>query len=72
MLAATDSDDAPWHIVHSDDKKRARLNAIAHILSLIPYRKIKRDRVELPKRSTKHRYDDALDPDKLRMVPERY
>ncbi len=72
MLAASDRDEAPWYILHSDDKKRARLNGIAHLLSLIPYRKIDRDLVELPKRSHKHRYEDALDPDKVRLVPALY
>jgi polyphosphate kinase 2 len=37
MLAATDSKHAPWHIVHSDDKRRARLNCISHILKAIPF-----------------------------------
>jgi polyphosphate kinase 2 len=58
MLEATDSLHAPWHILRSNDKKRARLNGISHILSLIPYKKIKHTKVKLPKRSTKHRYDD--------------
>ena len=40
MLRATDSKFAPWHIIHSDDKKSARLNCIAHLLSLIPYKKV--------------------------------
>ena len=44
MFEHTDTEDAPWHIVHSDDKKRARLNVIAHILSQIPYKKIDRDK----------------------------
>jgi polyphosphate kinase 2 (PPK2 family) len=42
MLAATDTDYAPWHIVRSDDKKRARLNCIAHLLSQIPYKGVPR------------------------------
>src|SRR5579864_4245697 len=43
MLRATDTEDAPWHIVRSDDKRRARLNLIAHLLSLIPYKKVPRE-----------------------------
>jgi polyphosphate kinase 2 len=58
MLKATDTRIAPWHIVRSDDKKRARLNTIAHLLKLIPYKKIKHPKVKLPDRSKKHAYDD--------------
>jgi polyphosphate kinase len=72
MLKATDHEHARWHILPSDDKKRARLNGIAHILSLIPYRKIKRARHKLPKRSEKERYDDRLDFDRLSLVPQIY
>src|SRR5215467_6005585 len=41
MLQATDSKHAPWHLVHSNDKRRARLNIISHILQTIPYKKVK-------------------------------
>jgi polyphosphate kinase 2 len=58
MLKATDTPHAPWHLVRSDDKKRARLNAISHILDAIPYKKVKHEKVELPKRSDKGEYDD--------------
>src|SRR6516165_3086787 len=58
MLEATDTADAPWHIVRSDDKRRARLNLIAHLLSLIPYKKVPREKVKLPDRSDKREYDD--------------
>ena len=58
MLKATDTKHAPWHIVRSDDKRRARLNCIAHILTLIPYKKVPRAKVKLPKRSDKAQYDD--------------
>ena len=57
MLDATDTKHAPWHILRSDDKKRARLNCIAHILSLIPYKKVPREKVKLP---------EALDEGRLR------
>ena len=61
MLDATDTKHAPWHILHSDDKKRARLNCIAHLLSQIPYEKLPREQIELPKRSEKDAYDDQAD-----------
>ena len=48
MLEATDTEYAPWCIVRSDDKKRARLNCIAHLLSRIPYKKVPRKKVKLP------------------------
>src|SRR4029079_13116554 len=51
MLKATDTSHAPWYILQSDDKRRARLNCIAHLLTLIPYKKVSRDKVKLPKRS---------------------
>jgi polyphosphate kinase 2 len=72
MLKATDTKWAPWHILPSDDKKRARLNALAHFLSLIPHKKIKRDKIELPKRSMKGEYDDKSSLKGRRFVPERY
>src|SRR3954466_10282673 len=58
MLKATDTKHSPWYIVRSDDKKRARLNLIAHLLKLIPYKKVKHPKVKLPSRSKKHAYDD--------------
>jgi polyphosphate kinase 2 len=72
MLEATDTDASPWHIVRSDDKKRARLNGISNILSLIPYKKVRRPEVELPKRSKKHKYDDESTIQGRRFVAERY
>jgi polyphosphate kinase 2 (PPK2 family) len=72
MLAETDSKAAPWHIVRSDDKRRARLNCIAHILSLIPYKKAPREKVTLPKRSNKGKYDDMATVSGRHFVPERY
>ena len=70
MLESTSHEAAPWYVLRSDDKKRARLNGMKHILSAIPYKRIKRDKVELPKRSTRRRYDDALDLEKVNLVPE--
>jgi polyphosphate kinase 2 len=72
MLKTTDSKHAPWHVVHSDDKKRARLNCIAHILSLIPYKKIHRKKVKLPKRSNKGKYNDRASLKGVSVVPEKY
>lgn len=60
MLAATDSDDLPWYVVRSDDKRRARLNRIAHLLHLVPYKRLKAEPVSLPKRDKVHAYDDTL------------
>jgi polyphosphate kinase 2 len=70
MFEATSNKLTPWYVLRSDDKKRARLNGIKHILSLIPYKKIKRDKIRLPKRTHKHRYDDRLDLQKVNLVRE--
>lgn len=72
MLEATDTGHAPWFILRSDDKKRARLNCLRHILDQIPYVVQKRKKVELPERSTKHAYDDQATIADRRFVPERY
>jgi polyphosphate kinase 2 len=72
MLDATDTPHAPWHILRSDDKKRARLNCIRHLLSLIPYKKVRREKVELPKRSMKHAYGDQAALRRRKFVPETY
>jgi polyphosphate kinase len=72
MLKTTTSKHAPWHVVHSDDKKRARLNCISHILSLIPYKNIRRKKVKLPKRSNKGKYDDRASLKPTSRVAEKY
>jgi len=72
MFKATDTSHAPWYIVRSDDKKRARLNAIAHLLKQIPYKRLQREKVKLPKRSKKHAYDDEASIARRRFVQERY
>jgi len=72
MLEATDTQHAPWYIVRSDDKKRARLNCISHLLSLIPYEDVPRKEVKLPKRSGKDKYDDRASLDGRKFVPENY
>ena len=72
MLKATDTKHAPWHILLSDDKKRARLNCLSHILKLIPYKKAPRDKVKLPKRSMKHAYDDQATLKGRKFIAQRY
>jgi hypothetical protein len=59
MLEATDSEHAPWSIVRSDEKRRARLNCISHILEAIPFKRIGRPKVILPRRAGKRKCDDA-------------
>ena len=70
MLKATNSKEAPWFAVRSDDKRKARLNLISHILETIPHKRISRDRVKLPPRSDKGRYNDKLKG--AAFVAERY
>jgi polyphosphate kinase 2 len=72
MLEATDTEHAPWHILHSDDKERARLNCISHLLSLIPYKKVPREKVKLPNRAKKRAYDDQASLRGRNFVPEKY
>ncbi len=72
MLAATDTSWAPWYIVRSDSKKQARLNCISHLLSLLPYERIDRPEVDMPKRSTKHAYDDIATMTERRWVPDPF
>src|SRR5215831_9591200 len=72
MFKATDTKAAPWYILRSDDKKRARLNCISHLLSLIPYKKVKREKVKLLKRKNKGAYDDQATLKRRNFVPEKY
>ena len=72
MLDATDTEFAPWYIVLADDKRRARLNCISHLLSLIPYKKVSREKVKLPERSKKRAYDDEATLTTRRFVPAKY
>jgi polyphosphate kinase 2 (PPK2 family) len=72
MLEKTDTEHAPWYIVRSDDKRRARLNCISHILNLIPFQKVARGNVKLPKRSNKLSYDDQASLHGRRFVAEKY
>jgi polyphosphate kinase 2 len=72
MFKVTDTRWAPWHVVRSDDKRRARLNVIAHLLETIPHKKIKRPKVKLPDRSRKHAYDDEATLARRRFVRDVY
>ena len=68
MFKATDTPWAPWYVVRSDDKKSARLNTIAHLLSSIPYEERPREKIVLPKRQKPHGYKAPDYPQKF--VPE--
>jgi polyphosphate kinase 2 len=72
MLQATDKRSAPWYLLRSDDKKTARLNAIAHILDQVPYKKVAQKKVKLPARSNKGAYNDQETIKRRRFVAERY
>jgi polyphosphate kinase 2 (PPK2 family) len=72
MLDHTDSAHAPWYVVDSNDKKRARLNIISHILAQIPYKRVDREKVKLPKRSDKRAYDDAAPMKRRRYLEQRW
>jgi polyphosphate kinase 2 len=72
MLKATDTTDSPWNIVRSDNKKKARLNCITHLLSLIPYKKVPHENVKLPRRKTKDQYDDQKPLKGRHFVPEKF
>ncbi|HEY2540698.1 MAG TPA: polyphosphate kinase 2 [Stellaceae bacterium] len=68
MFLASDTAWAPWYVAHSDDKRRARLNILTHILSKIPYETMPREKVELPKRQHRGDYKDPNYP--FRLIPE--
>src|SRR5262245_424733 len=72
MLKATDTKHAPWYILRSDDKRRARLNCLAHILDQLPYKKVPREKIELPKRKMKNAYDDQASLEGRKFVAEQY
>ncbi len=72
MFEHTDTEHAPWYLVNADDKRRARLNSISHILSRIPYERLDHERVKLPSRSTKRKYDDKASLAGRRFVDEQY
>jgi len=66
------SDSSPGTDVCSDDKKRARLNCIAHLLNAIPHEEFPREKVKLPKRSNEGKYDDQATLEGRRFVPEKH
>ena len=70
MFAATDTEFAPWYVARSDDKRKARLNIISHLLSRIPYKGAPREKVKLPKRQKPHGYREPKY--EYRFVKERY
>ena len=72
MLKATNSKHARWFVVRSEDKRRARLNCISHLLKTIPYKRVTPERVKLPKRSEKGQYNDQASLRRTTFVPERY
>jgi polyphosphate kinase 2 len=72
MLEATDSKHAPWRILRANDKKRARLNCVSQLLELIPYTKVPRKTLEIPKPSKKGAYDDDASLKGRTFVPEKY
>jgi len=71
MFASTDHKQAPWYVVRSDDKKRARLNCVAHFLSMIPYRDTTPEKIELPPRQEEGGYVRPPITDQT-FVPEVY
>ncbi|MEX0795008.1 MAG: polyphosphate kinase 2 [Pirellulaceae bacterium] len=72
MLDATDVEHAPWYILRSDDKRRARLNCLAHLLRTIPYKSLPRKSIKLPKRSNRDEYDDQASIANRRFILESY
>jgi hypothetical protein len=72
MFKATHTKHAPWHIIRSDDKRRARLNCISHLLKAIPYKRMPPSKVKLPKRSDKGHYNDQATLRGMKFVAERY
>jgi polyphosphate kinase 2 (PPK2 family) len=70
MFAATDTPESPWYVVEADDKRRARLNCIAHLLSLIPYEKITHKKVDLPPRQKSDGYEEPKFVYKF--IPKKY
>ncbi len=70
MFAATDTDESPWYVVDANDQRRARLNCIAHFLSLVPYKEVPHEPVKILKRQAKGKYKEPDYP--YRRVPERY
>jgi polyphosphate kinase 2 len=72
MLAATDTKHAPWHLLRSDDKRRARLNLISHFLSLIPYEALPQKKIKIPPRDKSKAYDDEASIEDRRWIEEKF
>ena len=72
MLLATDTPHAPWYIIRSDDKKKARLNCLSHLLSLVSTEEVPREKVKLPKRPAQGKYDPEAGLIDRKFVPETY
>jgi len=72
MFKATDTKHAPWYVIRSEDKKRARLNCLSHLLKTIPYKRLSQKAVKLPERSDKGRYNDQASLRRMKFVAERY
>ena len=72
MLDYTDTVHAPWHVVDSNDKKRVRLNVISHVLSHIPYKRVEHEKVKLPERSHKRKYDDQAPMTTRKHVEQKF
>jgi polyphosphate kinase 2 len=72
MFKATSTKHAPWYLIRSDDKRRARLNCIAHLLESIPHKRVQKDKVKLPRRSDKGRYNDQASLHGMTFVADRY
>jgi polyphosphate kinase 2 len=72
MFKTTDTKRCPWYVVPSNDKRRARLNCISQILDLIAYKKAPREKIRLPKRSSKGKYDDVASLKGRNLVPQRF
>jgi polyphosphate kinase 2 len=70
MFRATDTPQSPWHVVQTNDKERARLNCLAHLVSVVPWKRVPMEKVKLPKRQKAHGYKE---PDwNYRWIPEVY
>ena len=72
MLDASDTQHAPWHIVDSNDKRRARLNCITHLLQQVHYEELPHESPKLPKRDEEHAYDDVTALKSRNFIPEVY
>jgi polyphosphate kinase 2 len=72
MLEATDTEHAPWYLLRSDDKRRARLNLISHFLALIPYEASPQKKVKIPARDKSKAYDDEATIKDRRWIEEKF